>query len=243
MRLFQRRYAYIASIALISGLSAPALAMDWTGFYVGVHGGSGWGTTQDVANPNAAAQDLSGFVGGVQAGYNHQVAGGLVVGVEVDASLANIGEEWFGYETNQYSTYYGSDAITSFGTIRGRLGFALDSFMPFVTGGLLWANTKHTLGCDGALVNYVTLGCGVASVGVGPGSPFESEASSMSLGWTVGMGAEFAVTETISLKAEYLYGDLGETSVTLADPFYPSAADRNFATTFSVARVGLNAKF
>lgn len=241
----------IAIAALALALSASAVhaaddfsgAVDWSGFYAGLHGGYGAGTIQDIGNPNAAAQDVTGWLGGVQAGVNVQLDGNVVLGVEVDASAANIGKEWFGYETNPYNSYYGSDRITSFGTLRGRLGIAHGGFLPYVTGGVMLANTEHTLGCDPALVGPTT-GCGIGGGDVnGPGDPFESSGSGTSIGWTVGAGLEMAVSDTMSLKAEYLYGDAGVDTVNLPDKHYPAFADRDFETKFSVVRGGLNFRF
>lgn len=241
----------IAIAALALALSASAVhaaddfsgAVDWSGFYAGLHGGYGAGTIQDIGNPNAAAQDVTGWLGGVQAGVNVQLDGNVVLGVEVDASAANIGKEWFGYETNPHNSYYGSDRITSFGTLRGRLGIAHGGFLPYVTGGVMLANTEHTLGCDADLVGP-TYGCG--NRGGDPndgGIPFESNGSGTSIGWTVGAGLEMAVSDTMSLKAEYLYGDAGVDTVSLPDRYYPAFNDRDFETKFSVVRGGLNFRF
>lgn len=219
-------------------------AVDWSGFYAGLHGGFGAGTIHDIGNPNAAAQDVSGWLGGAQAGVNVQLDGNIVLGVEVDASAANIGKDWFGRETNPFNSYYGSDHITSFGTLRGRLGVAHGGFLPYVTGGVMLANTEHTLGCDADLVG-VTNGCGASAANGAddPGTPFENSRSGTSIGWTVGAGLEVAVSDAISLKAEYLYGDAGVNTVNIPDPHYPLAADRDFETKFSVVRGGLNFRF
>ena len=68
--------------------------IDWTGFYVGGHIGGGWGT-KDVFDPSQggvliASGNVSGFLGGVQAGYNYQVNNWLVLGVEGDFSWADV---------------------------------------------------------------------------------------------------------------------------------------------------------
>ena len=121
---------------------AASSAFDWSGFYVGVTAGAGAGTIQDVANPQAAAQDLSGATYGVTVGYNAQLDGGIVLGVEGDWSAANIGKDWAGNETNQFDPYYGSDRITSLATLRGRIGFAVDRFLPYLTAGLAFGSTE-----------------------------------------------------------------------------------------------------
>ena len=238
----------ILAMALIGSLASPAMAQDfdWNGFYLGVHGGAGAGTIEDVANPSATPKNLSGYLGGVQAGFNVQTDNGLVFGIEGDWSAANIGEDWYGRDTNEFDAYYGSDRITSLGTLRGRLGFASGQFLPYVTAGLAIAGTEHVLGCDANLVG-LTNSCGASSVGVGaaddPGTPWEDSNTGTFVGWTIGAGAEFAVSDTISLKGEVLYGDLGSQTVVLKDPDYPQYDNREFATTFTAARLGLNFSF
>jgi outer membrane immunogenic protein len=228
---------------LLTGSAFAADPAGWSGFYLGATGGGGFGTTRDVGNPDAAEQDLTGALLGVTAGYNAQV-GGLVFGIEADLSGGGIGKDWAGNELNPADTYYGSDTITGLATIRGRIGYDMGGFMPYVTGGLAVANMDHTLGCDAGLVRE-TKGCGVTDFTKfdDPGKPFETANSAVSAGFVAGAGLEVAVSENISLKGEYLYGDLGTTTVALEDPFYPKATNREFDTTFSVVRLGLNFRF
>ena len=87
-------------------LSTTPIAYNWSGFYVGAHGGWGFG--------DGAFDD--GFVVGGQLGVNWQF-NSFVLGAEGDGSWTDWG---------------GSDAV---GTVRLRGGFALDRFMPYVTGG------------------------------------------------------------------------------------------------------------
>ena len=80
---------------------APVPVPDWTGFYLGVHGGYGFGD-QDwtlVDNPGrgtpaslgeeVASPDLDGFLGGAQVGFNYQIDS-LVLGLEGEFSFADI---------------------------------------------------------------------------------------------------------------------------------------------------------
>jgi outer membrane immunogenic protein len=90
---------------------------NWTGFYAGVHGGYGWGSSAGF-NPD-------GLVGGVQAGYNYQYSRSGVLGFETDISATSIDDSAGGAK-------FGVDYI---GTIRARAGYTLDRVMFYVTGG------------------------------------------------------------------------------------------------------------
>jgi outer membrane immunogenic protein len=77
------------------------------------------------------------------------------------------------------------------GTVRGRVGFAFDRFMPYFTGGLAVGDVK------GAITNPpVTILSG----------------TNTQAGWTLGGGVEYAFTPSLSGKAEYLYVDLGSST-------------------------------
>src|SRR5258708_1942683 len=76
----------------------PPPSFSWTGFYIGVHVGSGWGTKEwdQIATPPAASFNRSdsshavnGILGGGQIGFNYQV-GWAVWGVEIQASAADV---------------------------------------------------------------------------------------------------------------------------------------------------------
>ncbi len=110
--------------------AAPAAALfNWTGFYIGAHGGYGWG---DFGGFN----DDGGFGGG-QIGVNYQFAPNWVWGVEAD--IAGSGQK---------DDFLGANVKTDlFGTARLRLGYAVDRTLVYGTGGLAWASTKFN---DGA---------------------------------------------------------------------------------------------
>jgi outer membrane immunogenic protein len=215
-------------------VAAPAEVFNWTGFYVGVHGGYGWGHTQDTHNPNAFGQTLTGGFGGAQIGYNWQLQNNVVLGLEADVAAGNIGKEWGG--ANEFDPYYGEDKIDWFGTVRGRVGYSVDRFMPYLTGGLAWANVDHKLGCDRNRVAVTIGGCTNA---------FETSKSDTVWGWTAGAGVEYAITNNVTLKAEYLYTDLGKNDVTLVDVNYVGnpVNNREFDTSFNSVKLGVNYKF
>ena len=149
---------------------------NWTGFYVGINGGGGWGNSQwDGLNKF----DLSGGMIGGTIGYNWQV-GQIVVGAEGDI-------DWSGVKGNT-GVLCGASCETRnkwLATVRGRLGYAFDRFLPYITAGLAAGDINATR----------------------PGFP---GGSSSNAGWTVGAGLEFGIASNVSIKAEYLYVDLGD---------------------------------
>ncbi|HRE20670.1 MAG TPA: porin family protein [Rhabdaerophilum sp.] len=101
--------------------SVPMMASNWAGFYAGAHLGYGFGRSRTA--------DISGFLGGIQAGYNIQ-SGQMVYGIEGDLGYGNVNYRAFAETFRQ--KWIGSG--------RARIGYAFDRFLPFVTGGVAFSN-------------------------------------------------------------------------------------------------------
>lgn len=126
-------------------------ADDWTGFYLGVHGGYGWGEseadwigtgTQSGLNGFGFSVDVDGPVFGGQVGADYDL-GGLVVGVAADASWSGIDGTDCADTSNcptppPWPLAFGTYDVDWLATLRARLGYGTDStlFMPQV--GSLW---------------------------------------------------------------------------------------------------------
>src|SRR5262245_4141112 len=110
-------------------VKAPVVRIfDWTGFYVGVNGGYGWGTSRYEFPAATNRFDVSGGIAGGTVGYNYQV-GQTVLGIEGDF-------DW--QDVNGSAPCVAGVCQTKsnwLATVRGRLGYAADRFMPYVTGG------------------------------------------------------------------------------------------------------------
>jgi outer membrane immunogenic protein len=121
---------------------------NWTGFYIGGHGGYGWGTGAGVAG--------SGFIGGGQIGYNYQINGGLVLGVETDISISGI-------DGTAGGVTFGADYL---GTLRARVGYAADRVMFYGTGGLGYGRGDLQIGGLSNKQTHVgwTLGGGIEAM-------------------------------------------------------------------------------
>lgn len=95
----------------------PPPVFNWTGMYVGVHAGYGF------------SDDLDGFLGGVQIGYNWQFSPNIVFGIEADISGTDINGTPGGFPVH----------VDYLGTARARLGYTWDRTMIYGTGGIAFA--------------------------------------------------------------------------------------------------------
>jgi len=119
------------SVAPLYKAPPPAMApaYNWSGFYLGINGGGGWGHS----NWDASATRINtsgGLVGGT-AGYNWQL-GNAVLGIEGDIDWANLK----GTNTSTLCPLGCSTSDTWLSTVRGRAGYAFGNVLPYVTGGL-----------------------------------------------------------------------------------------------------------
>jgi len=178
----------------------------WTGFYVGINGGGGWGNSQwDGLN----SFDVSGGLIGGTVGYNWQF-GQALIGAEGDV-------DWSGIrDTTTVLCPTGCETRNKWlATVRGRLGYAFDRFLPYFTGGLAVGDINANR----------------------PGLPGGSISNA---GWTVGAGLEVGVVSNVSLKAEYLYVDLGNFNCGLNCGLLPGG---NVSFTTNIFRGGANLRF
>ncbi|HEY4982924.1 MAG TPA: outer membrane protein [Pseudolabrys sp.] len=191
---------------------APAYvaAYNWTGMYVGVNGGGGFGhSTWSGATGTSGVNTTGGVVGGT-VGYNYQM-NQAVFGLEGDIDWSNI----HGSTTTAPCTTMSCETRNSWlGTARGRIGYAFDRFMPFVTGGAAFGDIKNSP------------------------AGFAGDRDTK-LGWTLGGGLEAAIAGPWTAKVEYLYVDLGKTNCPVGS--CAVSTDVNFHT--NLVRAGLNYRF
>jgi outer membrane immunogenic protein len=187
---------------------APAFVpgYSWNGFYLGINGGGAFGHSD--WSGFGSDTDVSGGLVGVTAGYNWQ-SGQWVFGLEADIDWANTKGDF----TNAACPTGCETKNTWLGTARGRLGYAFDRVMPYITGGAAFGEVKAT------------------QFGVGG-------VSDTNVGWTVGAGVEAAIVANWTAKLEYLYVDLGDVSCAAC---LPAASNVDFRS--HVVRAGLNFRF
>jgi outer membrane immunogenic protein len=190
-------------------VKAPPLVVpvfNWTGFYVGLHGGGAWydkdwsapATALNIAGgcpgcPRAVSSNsASSWLAGGQAGFNYQT-GKWVFGVEADASWTSMN----GSAANALdpTIIINNSKVDTLGTIAARVGFAADKALFYVKGGGAWADDRFfTARTINALVPA--------------GTPLQI-ATDTRWGWMVGVGVEYAFNQNWSIKAEYNHLDFG----------------------------------
>lgn len=198
-----------------------------------INGVGGWGGEWSYCGNKD--NSFGGFAGG-QVGYNFQ-SGNIVFGVEADAfwsSIKSEGSSTWGYDYGG-DVYGGTDTVLEteleyFGTIRGRIGVAMDRFLPYVTGGAAWGHVNTS-------VQSYNWNNDDPDTWIDPTSSGETL-----WGYTVGIGGEYAFTDRLSLKAEYLYIDLGDSSASFA---YNDGGPLNIESEnkYHTLKVGLNLAF
>lgn len=226
-------------------VNAPpmATAFDWTGFYAGVNAGYVWGNSdvvsaidptsinrQALSTAASPSLDPGGATGGVQAGYNFQM-NSLIFGLEADFNAFALRDSSAvsqaypvgggGFSVN---TKVSADWLL---TVRPRIGYAAGAFLIYGTGGLAATKLKHELQFSDSF-----------------GFFDHTNASKTRIGWTAGLGFEYAYSTRWTLKAEYLHTDFG--SLSLAPRFLNSAVTtfrHSVPLTANVVRVGLNYRF
>ncbi len=218
----------------------PGGAYNWTGFYVGVNGGGGLDhfafpyNTAGSSFPftmGTSGINSNGPVVGGQIGFNYELTnlpliGHAVVGVEADSDWSGINGSSTVFN-GPYTATFGT-RFENFGTLRGRIGYNFDRLLLYLTGGFSYATVDTNVNLNGlAASNTVTRAAwpqNMGNVGV------------------VGIGAEYAVTNNISIKAEYLYDWAGARFETFT---LAPGTTINFLTRsmYHFARVGVNYKF
>ena len=193
-----------ATAADMTLMKAPAYAppFSWTGCYIGAHFGSlfstnGWTTAAPFA-PFATGTPESSFnttdlLGGLQGSCDYQ-AGIWVLGVQGDAAWTQA----TGTAVGNVTGLTDRTKITSLSSVTGRLGVAIDRWLPYVKGGGAWSSDRYDAFLPGA--GFVT-------------STFSGTRS----GLTVGGGIEYAVVSNLSLFIEYDWYDFGTKNVTFSN--------------------------
>ena len=213
--------------ALLAGVASSACAADlptrkappmpyvappiftWTGFYVGVNGGGGWAS---MNHNDGVFNGPSGGLGGVTAGYNYQM-NQFVVGLEGDFDWGDISSR---RALDPFGSF-GKIDMGEFATARARFGVAMDRALLYVTGGYAGGEVHSRL-LDATTASFASN-------------------DSWNSGYAVGAGIEYAFTQNISGKAEYLFSQLGGT--TLATPTYAGRTGLDI----SLVRAGINYRF
>jgi outer membrane immunogenic protein len=260
----------VASAADLPGrpyTKAPAVTsavFDWSGYYVGGNLGGAWNDSHDIVSPtgcfinpavlcggplstnpfrtDASSLKGAGFAGGGQVGYNWQRER-WVFGIEGDINYVGINDS---VATNRTLSapltgswsHSETDRPGWLGTFRGRVGVtATPSFLLYATGGLAVGQVRSSS----------------VSTFSATGDAYAGSNDDTRVGWTVGGGGEWMIAPQWSIKAEYLYVDLGKSTYTAnctvaglctAPPIAQAAAyQTELRSHENIARVGFNYRF
>ena len=262
--------------------AAPAPVANWSGFYIGGNLGYGFGTHEmsqsAVTGPGAlilpsgtsiygGAQafdvDPRGFVGGGQIGYNWQFHPAWVFGIEADIQATDMKRSTGCVQTCNTATAVAPGFLPAlfpvtitdnsfeqklnwFGTVRGRLGYSNGPSLFYVTGGFAYGEVERNGSVSGTSSAF-----GLFNINSFSGS---LNAKSTQTGWTLGGGIETVLSGAWTLKAEYLYVDLGSVTDTFNSTYQSSLIPGQTGQTAAVRtvtgdlnehilRVGLNYSF
>lgn len=239
-------------------MAAPASAEEpaWSGLYGGAHLGYAWGDWDaDLSHSSGAIHYSDPFnpadnvlsvgdnwLGGFQLGWNRQ-SGSLVWGLEADVS-------WTGMDASgRYQTannpICGNNPCTQWdietsldllGTVRGRLGYlATPNLLLYGTGGLAWGMVDAKQAANHNAPDFLT-----------PGGRTSGDVNHF--GWAAGAGGEYLLASNLTIKAEWLYVDLGKENYALNGTTTPGGTipyTETFATdlSFHTVRIGVNYRF
>lgn len=191
-----------------------ATTATWTGIYIGGQAGVAFSNSDSInldAENNGAFNDgtfdsgdddNAGFVGGAHIGYDHQFANNIVLGAVADINYIDA-------ETNRNYSVAGNsvnvnEEVDYFGTVRARVGYAMDSVLVYGSGGLAYAGYDRESNFPGA------------PTGTLAGYTLDDNDADADIGYAVGAGVDVMATQNISFGVEYLYTNLGSNDYTVS---------------------------
>ena len=216
----------------VAPVAPVAPAFTWTGFYAGINAGVNWSNRNVNTNlsdpefpnlvflneiqPPVVSNSRTGFIGGIQVGYNYQI-NQFVIGAEADfmgAALSKRSTSATSVTTEllpEYSFTEGSVATTKveqnwLGTVRARAGFAVDRFLVYATGGLAYGNVKSQ---TNVALPFSNSGALSETFPINAQDNYSGSKTQTKAGYVVGAGVEYALTDNWIIRGEYMYYNLG----------------------------------
>lgn len=236
---------------------AAAVPFSWTGCYIGGHIGGGWNRTDftdpGVVSPAAGAPVTTigvvpgdrigvdgdgGIVGGAQAGCDYQFSNRWVVGIAGDFTATDLhgvaNDPFFGGKFGNPATL--SSRTDWVASVTGRVGYAWDRFLVYGKGGAGFAHDRYSLN------NFSTVGAAFC----GNGFPFTGcnvSTSTDRIGWTAGVGLEWAFAPHWSVLAEYDHYGFDSKRVGFLNSSGPSTAFIDIRQDVDIVKAGVNYRF
>lgn len=176
------------------------------------------------------------LLGGVFAGYNANVGNNVILGIDGNLDFGK----------SDKTIVPSADGVNGFaykeklaGAARVRVGYAMDRFMPYVAGGLTVANLEAAQGTGKDKIEVVKDSGKLGKV--------EKLESSAAMGWNVGAGVDYAVSDNLILRADYRHSKISDPKVNNAASKDVKTATLQKLKDFSInsndVRVGIAYKF
>ncbi|MER8571497.1 porin family protein [Mesorhizobium sp. M1338] len=203
--------AFAADIGADVPMTAPGF--DWTGYYAGLQAGYGWGQS-DISGTEGAPFSITpdidgGFVGGHVAGLWQFDQ--AVLGAEAELNYSSID----GTTESGLGSTFGTD-IKWFGSVNAKAGYAVDRLLVYGIGGVAFAGIETSQVAGPAFASTRT-----------------------NIGWTLGAGVDYALTDKFVVGAQYRYYDFGSEHYDVAEPFN----DRDQDVKLNTVGINLSYKF
>ena len=216
----------------------PPAVLSWTGFFVGGNIGIGRGHETFLDNfpvPDGAIDatpTLKGWLGGFQAGYNHQI-GWLVLGIGGDFTWTGVNSQFTCFS---FANQVCSADVGWMGTLTGKVGAAVGPALLYVKGGAAWVHDTFTnlATCSGSQPK--------SSGGIPALCGDSFDAHDTRRGWTIGGGVEYRFMANWSVFAEYDLIRLQDKSV-LFDDSLGNFFTEEIQQDIQVVKAGVNYQF
>jgi outer membrane immunogenic protein len=244
-REFIRYLAGAAAGVLLAG--SPAIAADltpvpppapvftWTGFELGLHVGGGSDRTRvnlyDLYDFSDSYNSTGAF-GGAHVGFNYQLMGPLVIGVQGEYNFAGLIGNSSAVPLNYLAT-----SVREFGSADARIGYAFDHLLVYAIGGFAYGDIRNTInfqGFPGFPAPYIT------------GYPVNRFFAANRYGFDVGGGLEYNFYGNWTARLEYRYYDFGTRGFAdagFAAPVSIAIPNHSSQETMQTGRIGLTYKF
>jgi high affinity Mn2+ porin len=205
-------------VAKLAVKAAKPVPYDWTGLYFGGHFGYSRGSARNTVfdpDPAGSTASFGSMFGGLQIGYNYLLPSRLLLGVETDFSFPNFLDD--GVVAKRLTpTSLVTEKLDFVSRLRGRVGYAPDRWIAYLTGGFAWSQARF-LENPGVIDD-------------------EDKLLRLRTGWTAGAGAEIAIAPGWRARLEYAYDHFGP-----ASGAFPSGTGyQSTAIDLQSIRLGLN---
>jgi outer membrane immunogenic protein len=182
----------------------PVPVYSWSGFYVGLHGGWGFGDVNFIkTGADLANHTIDGGLAGGHIGYNWQMGYSWLLGIEGSGTWSGVKKTVIGplnglaFANDQWTT-----KVKWLATVTPRIGVTISSWMWYLKGGVAFAEIDHHL--------------------ESPIGPASFETSGTQVGWTVGLGGELLLASNWVIGVEGNFYDFSSLKANGGTAHFPN---------------------